>query len=110
LVRVDDDRTALAMVLLLQEFGHAVDVVGTSEAVVAWAGVAPYNIIILGDGEATDGGLRLALNVRYAAPTARVILLGDDHAPADGLDTLRIEVLRQPINVNQLAERLRPAA
>lgn len=110
LVCVDDARTALATMLLLQEFGHAVDLVDSGDAAVAWAGAAHYDLIMLGENATEDRGLQLALHIRYVAPTPRVILIGDEHAPADGLDILGIEVLRAPISVNQLVDRLRLAA
>ena len=56
-------------------------------------------------GGGATGSPEFLLRLRYAAPGARVLLIGDLTSPADGLDALGIEVLRAPVDVNMLVDR-----
>lgn len=105
LVMVEDERSALAAVLILQEMGLAVDVATDHEAALSWVRLARYRVVVAGT---KDGAAELALRLRYAAPRAQVIMLASASSPADGLDELGVDVLRPPVNVNALIERLMP--
>jgi DNA-binding response OmpR family regulator len=111
LVIVDDERIALATVLVLQEMNFSVDVALDAIPAVKWARRARYEVIVCGPGgnEATS----LALRLRNAAPRSRVVLLaGADGLPDDlyDLEGLRVEVVHPPLDVNQLMMRFWPAA
>lgn len=104
LVLVDDQRSALASVLLLQEMGFSVDVSVQPEAALSWVRLARYEWVVCSGGGVT-GRPEFLLRLRYAAPGARVLLIGDLTSPADGLDAMGIEVLRAPVDVNMLVNR-----
>lgn len=109
LVVVEDTRAAFASVLILQELGMAVDVVVRPEEAVQWLDNARYAVVVCG----AAGGLPpelVALQVRYRAPQARVLVLAGATTPQDGLHELGVEVLRPPLSVNDLMTRLSPAA
>lgn len=108
LVLIDDDRAALATVLVLQEMGQAVDVATDRDAALTWVRLARYGVIVC--GTPADTAAETALRLRFAAPGARVLMLSEPTARAAELDMLGVEVLQTPINVNTLIDRLRPAA
>lgn len=108
LVLVDDERAALATVLVLQEMGQAVDVASDRDAALTWVRLAHYGVIVC--GTPADTAAETALRLRFAAPGARVLMLSEPTSHAAELDLMGIEVLQTPISVNTLVDRLRPAA
>jgi DNA-binding response OmpR family regulator len=111
LVVVDDERIALATVLVLQEMNFSVDVALEPLPAVKWARRARYEVIVCGPGDSDT--TRLALRLRNAAPRSRVVLLaGSEGLPEDlyDLEGLRVEVVQPPLDVNRLIERFWPAA
>ena len=108
LVAVDDERAALASVLVLQEMGFSVDIARDHEAALEWAGHATYAVVICGAGDAQQS-TQFAIRIRYCAPQTRVLLLAAPAVAPDGLEEIGIELLAAPIDVNALVERLWPA-
>jgi DNA-binding response OmpR family regulator len=105
LVAVDDQRAALAAVLVLQEMGLTVDIAADRESALAWVKMARYAAIV-SDGHSPERLTDFALRVRAASPATEIILL----APFPGHPTLvelGAHVLQPPVNVNALVQRLR---
>jgi DNA-binding response OmpR family regulator len=102
---VDDDRAALATVLVLQEMGLSVDVAGDPDAALSWARMASYEVVVCGGsrGVAWD---EIARRLHSSVPKARIIVLTGHSNPLTELTDAGIDVLRPPINVNRLVERL----
>lgn len=108
LVVLDDQRSALSTVLVLQEMGLTVDVAADLGAATAWARMARYAVIVCG-GASVEDLVAFALRVRASSPLTQILLLG--HAgPIAELDGLGVQVLQPPVNVNALVDRLRPLA
>ncbi len=118
LVVIDEQRVALAVSLILQEMGMAVDMAANRTAALRWAVRAHYAVTVCG-GSGRDGGKRdareqsagaaaLAIEMRRAAPQTRVILLAGAGPTADELHAAGVEVLPAPFDVNRLVERLWP--
>lgn len=109
LVVVEDSRAAFAAVLILQELGMAVDVVSDLQDATGWLRAAHYAVVVCGaaGGQSVE---MVALQVRYHAATTRVLVLAQQDTPPNHLSQLGVEVLRAPLSVNDLMERLRPAA
>ena len=108
LVLLDDQRAALSTVLVLQEMGLTVDVAADRDAAVAWARMARYAVIVCG-GASVEQLVEFALKVRATSPFTQILLLGHFGATPE-LAALDVHVLRPPVNVNTLVERLRPLA
>ena len=108
LVAVEDERAALASVLVLQEMGFSVDIARDHAAALAWAGRATYAVVICGTGDA-QRSTQFAIRIRFCAPQTRVLLLTDPAVAPEALDEIGIELLAAPIDVNMLVERLWPA-
>jgi DNA-binding response OmpR family regulator len=104
LVLVEDQRAALASVLLLQEMGFSVDVSAQPEAALSWVRLARYEWVVC-SGSDHVSTIDFLLRLRYAAPGARILLIGGTATSVDGLDALGIEVLRPPVDVNMLVDR-----
>ncbi len=100
LVLVGDDRAALQAVLLLQEFGMAVDIAEDEAAALTWARRARYQLVVCGGTPRHD---RLAIRLLRAAPHARIAYLSRDEAPRR-LRAIGIETLKLPLDVNAFAE------
>jgi DNA-binding response OmpR family regulator len=96
LVLVGDDRAALQVVLLLQEFGIAVDVAENEAAALTWAKRARYQYVICGGGPRHD---MLAIRLIRAAPRAQVVYLSRDEAPRN-LHAVGVQTLALPLDVN----------
>ena len=96
LVLVGDNRAALQTVLLLQEFGIAVDIAEDEAAALTWARRANYRLIICGASPRHD---LLAVRLRRAAPEAQVVYMSRDDAPLR-FGLLGIETLSLPLDVN----------
>ena len=90
--------------LILQELGLTVDLAADVESAVDWVGQARYDLIVVAG--AIPHLATVALRLRHAAPRARIVLLADTEQPPDGLEHLRVEVLRPPLDVNALMEHL----
>ena len=109
LVLVEDQRSALASVLLLQEMGFSVDVSAQPDAALSWIRLARYEWIVCSGGDRTSSPDFL-LRLRYTTPRARILVIGGSSVPADGLDALGIEVLHGQVNVNTLVSRFAQTA
>lgn len=96
LVLVGDDRAALQVVLLLQEFGIAVDVAEDEAAALTWAKRARYHYVICGGAPRHD---MLAIRLLRAAPRAQVVYLSRDETPRN-LHAVGVETLALPLDVN----------
>lgn len=96
LVLVGDDRAALQVVLLLQEFGIAVDVAEDEVAALTWAKRARYQYVVCGGAPRHD---MLAVRLLRAAPRAQIIYLSRDAAPQN-LRSIGVETLALPLDVN----------
>ena len=108
LVALDDERAALAAVLVLQEMGHAVDLAADGEAAFEWAIRAAYTVVLCG-GLEREASCDSVVRLRRLAPRTRVLWLAAPGPPPDRLRELGVEVLTAPVNVNMLVERLWPA-
>ena len=84
--------------------GFSVDVSVQPEAALSWVRLARYEWVVCSGGERTSSPDFL-MRLRYATSGARILLIGDPSAPADGLAALGIEVLRAPVDVNMLVDR-----
>ena len=107
-VALDDDRAALATVLVLQEMGLTVDIAADREAALQWATRANYTVVVCG-GQEQPQTSEFVIRLRYSAPQTRVILLAEPEFVHDGLDAIGVDVLPSPVDVNMLVERLWPA-
>ena len=108
LVVIDDQRSALAAVLVLQEMGLTVDVAADRGAALAWLGMARYACVVCGGGDFPQL-LAFAQRIRVASPYTQLLMVG--HFAADPrLEEINVELLQPPVNVNQLVDRLRPLA
>ena len=107
LVAIEDERAALAAVLVLQEMGLTVDIAADHEAALEWAVRARYEVVICGGAQHTRTS-EFVVRLRYSAPETRVILLAEPGTTPEGLDDLGVEVLPSPVDVNMLVERLWP--
>ena len=90
LVVLDDQRAALATVLVLQEMGLTVDVA-------------------ICDGADEPQSRDFLIRLHRAAPRTRVLWLAPPDVEPDGLEEIGVELLRGPFDVNRLVERLRPS-
>jgi ActR/RegA family two-component response regulator len=109
LVALDDERAALATVLVLQEMGLAVDIAVDRDRSVEWARQAGYSYVVCG-GEDDEAGVKdFAAKMRFAVPQTRVLLLAGSDFDSSGLEAIGVEVLPSPVEVNSLVERLWPA-
>jgi len=100
LVLVGDDRAALKAVLLLQEFGLAVDIAEDEAAALTWAKRASYQLVICGGAPQHE---RLALRLLRAAPRARIIYLSESEIPSN-FHSIGIETLTLPLDANAFSE------
>ena len=100
LVLIGDDRAALQAVLLLQEFGIAVDIAEDEAAVLTWARRARYQLVICGGAPRHD---LLAMRLLRVAPRARIAYLSREAAPR-GFPTMGIATLSLPLDVNAFVE------
>jgi DNA-binding response OmpR family regulator len=105
LVLLNDNRAALQAVLVLQEFGMAVDVAQDRLDALLWASRARYDLIVLGGAQGHEA---LALLLRRAAPQARVVLFSRER-PRQSLAMAGIRTIEPPVNVNTLARVARAA-
>ena len=108
LVVLDDQRAALATVLVLQEMGLTVDVAADREAALGWAIRAGYTVAIC-DGADEPQSRDFLIRLHRAAPRTRVLWLAPPDVEPDGLEEVGVELLRGPFDVNRLVERLRPS-
>jgi len=102
LVHLDDDRAALQVVLLLQEFGLAVDVVDDAAAALEWAERAHYALMICG-GDFSHH--LVAYRAQRAAPETQVLLMSRYPARAS-LTRVGVELFALPLDVNAFAAKL----
>lgn len=105
LVLVEDQRAALAAVLIAQEMGYSVDIAANPPAALGWIQLARYDLIVCSGGEHTRSP-EFVLRLRYTAPQSRIVLLGGADGPLDALAELGIEVMRAPMDVNELVGSL----
>lgn len=109
LVLAPEGRHARACVLVLQELDLAVDHVPDTVTALRWLRRARYDLVLCDAPPA--GPATLGFRLRRAAPQARILMLATpDTALADDLAALGVEALAQPLDVNALMARLRPAA
>lgn len=102
LVYLSDDRAALQSVLMLQEFGLAVDIVNDSNSALNWATHAHYSLLICG-GDFSHH--LLAYRAQRAAPETQVLLMS--RLPARiSLKNAGVELFPLPLDVNALASKL----
>jgi DNA-binding response OmpR family regulator len=102
LVLVEDQRSALAAVLVLQEMGFSVDIASQPEGALSWVQHARYEWIVCSGGGEHSRSADFAQRLRFAAPQARILLVD---GPVDLLESLAVEVLRPPVDVNMLMDR-----
>ena len=100
LVLIGDDRAALQAVLLLQEFGLAVDVAEDEAAALTWARRANYQLILCGPSMPNN---QLALRLLRAAPRSQIVYLSRDEPPR-GFPAIGIQTLALPLDVNAFVE------
>lgn len=110
LVLVEDQRAALAAVLVLQEMCYSVDIAANTEAALSWVRLARYEWIVCSGGGEHSRSAQFALRLRHNAPGARILLVGTPEEPAEALNELGVEVLRPPVDVNMLVERFAQTA
>jgi len=110
LVLVEDQRAALAAVLILQEMGYSVDIAVQPEAALEWIRLARYQWIVCSGGGEQSRSFDFALRLRHTAPHARILLVGSDGASLDGLHEIGVEVLHPPVDVNMLVGTFGPEA
>lgn len=102
LVYLDDDRAALQVVLLLQEFGLAVDIVSDASSALTWATHAHYSLMICG-GDFSHH--LLAYRARRASPETDVLLMS--RLPARvSVTNAGVELFPLPLDVNAFASKL----
>jgi hypothetical protein len=109
LVALEDERAALAAVLVLQEMGLAVDIAVDRDRSVDWAKQAGYSVVVCGDDDDEAGVKDFAAKMRFEVPQTRVLLLASANFDNDGMESIGVEVLPSPIEVNSLVDRLWPA-
>lgn len=107
LVALDDERAALATVLVLQEMGLAVDIAVDRDRSIEWAKQAGYTYVVCG-GDDEAGVKDFAAKMRFAVPQTRVFLLAGPDFDRGGLDAIGVEVLPSPVDVNALVDLLWP--
>lgn len=105
LVLVEDQRAALAAVLIAQELGYSVDIAANPQAALSWIQLARYELIVCSGGEQSRSP-EFILRLRYTAPHSRIVLLGGADGPADALAELGVDVLRGPVDVNRFMSTL----
>lgn len=105
LVVVADPRVAVAVTLVLQEMGYAVDQGADPSRALRWLRRARYDLVVAAAVE--TGLVEYLIRLRYAASEARIILLAETAEMPDGAEQLRIEVLSPSLDVNALMEFLR---
>lgn len=110
MVLVEDERSALAAVLLLQEMGYAVDIAGTADAALSWVRLARYDWIVCSGGGDHSRSVEFVRQLRYSAPGARILVVGGPDEPRDDVAELGVEVLRPPVDANMLIERFAQVA
>lgn len=102
LLILSEPRAARATAYLLEEFDYTVDAgVSPSEAL-DWLERARYDLVVAGGPEAAAPGYARAL--RQAAPGSRILLLAPPEA-VPGAETMRVELLSPPYEVNAIASR-----
>lgn len=108
LVAIEDEHVTLATVLVLQEMGLAVDIVVDRQRSVEWAAKAGYDYVVCGgedEAEVTDYAIRM----RHSVPQTRVIMIAGPDFDQTNLESIGVEVLSSPVDVNALVDRLWPA-
>jgi CheY-like chemotaxis protein len=105
LVLVEDQRAALAAVLIAQELGYSVDIAANPQAALSWIQLARYELIVCSGGEQSRSP-EFILRLRYTAPHSRIVLLGGADGPIDALAELDVDVLRAPVDVNRFMTTL----
>lgn len=110
LVLVEDQRAALAAVLILQEMGYNVDIAVQPEADLDWIRLARYQWIVCSGGGEEGRSSTFATRLRHTAPRSRILLVGADGAPLETLHELGVEVLHAPVDVNMLVDTFAEAA
>ncbi len=108
LVAIEDEHVTLATVLVLQEMGLAVDIVVDRERSVDWAVKARYSYVVCG-GEDEAAVTDYAIRMRHAVPDTRVIMIAGPNFDQTNLESIGVEVLVAPVDVNALVDRLWPA-
>jgi len=106
LVLVEEQRAALAAVLVLQEMGYSVDIAANPQAALSWIQLARYELIVCSGGGDLSRSPEFVLRLRYTAPQSRILLLGGPDGPPNAMDALGVEVLRAPMDVNRLVGHL----
>ena len=108
LVALDDQHAALAAVLVLQEMGLTVDIAADRDSALAWIRMARYAAVVCG-GDSPERLTDFALKVKAASPYTQITLLAH-FGPHETLEELGVQVLKPPLNVNALVDRLRSLA
>ena len=102
LVCLSDDRAALQVVLMLQEFGLTVDLVTDGKSALNWATHAHYSLAICG-GDFSHH--LLAYQAQRAAPETQVLLMS--RLPArPSIAKAGVELFPLPLDVNAFASKL----
>lgn len=109
LVLVEDQRAALAAVLIAQEMGYSVDIAANPQAALSWIQLARYDLIVCSGGDQSRSP-EFILRLRYTAPHSRIIVLGGAEGPLDALRELGVEVMHTPMDPNEMVTSLWPAA
>ena len=102
LVYLSNDRAALQSVLMLQEFGLAVDIVDDAKSALSWVTHAHYSLVVCGG----DFSHHLfAYRAQQAAPESQVVLISSYPARAS-LEQIGVEAFSLPLDVNAFAAKL----
>lgn len=109
LVALDDERAIHATVLVLQEMGLTVDIVGDLPAALDWLEAADYELVVCA-ARVRASSLEFARRVRYLARETRLLMFAEPGFDAAGLAELGVELLDAPVDVNHLVERVWPSA
>ena len=91
--------------LVLQEMGLTVDIAADRDAALAWIRMARYAAVICG-GDSPERLTDFALKVKAASPYTQITVLAHFGAH-ETLEELDVQVLKPPVNVNALVDRLR---
>ena len=100
LVIMTDPRAAVATTLILQEMGLSVDVGAEPSYALRWLRQARYDVVVAGGPGV--GVPSFASLLREAAPTSRILIAPEPGMSREDAIHAHVEVLRQPVDVNQL--------
>lgn len=107
LVALDDQRALHATTLVLQEMGLTVDIVADLRSALDWVEAADYELVVCA-ARVPAASLDFARRVRYLARETRLLMFVEPGFDGASLEALGVELLRAPVDVNRLIERVWP--